>query len=237
MELIKNGAVFVSDAHENGFNRCLFAKFLDKIEQNPPPQLFLMGDMFDFLSKTCFTKKVFQSYIQRLNTLGKRCEIYYFEGNHDFNLRQIFPQIKVFSLSQQPAVFSSEFGEEFSLAHGDVFLPFFQQVALKMLRARWLVRALDLVDCALFYAISRAILRKQKGKNMGFKIQNFKDLIARKIDRYKTKRVCEGHYHQGESVEFGEKNYFNFAAFGIEGEFYIASFKQKKLIFIKQNLT
>ena len=192
MELIKNGAVFVSDAHENGFNRCLFAKFLDKMEQNPPPQLFLMGDMFDFLSKTCFTQKVFQSYIQRLNTLGKRCEIYYFEGNHDFNLRQIFPQIKVFSLSQQPAVFSSEFGEEFSLAHGDVFLPFFQQTALKMLRARWLVWALDLVDCALFYAISRAILRKQKSKIWALKFKTSKSSSHAKSTATKLKESAKG---------------------------------------------
>jgi len=45
---IKNGAIFIADVHYN-CNRKELIRLLDDFIQNPPPQLFLAGDIFDLL--------------------------------------------------------------------------------------------------------------------------------------------------------------------------------------------
>lgn len=45
---IKEGALFIADAHDS-VERAFFFDFLVYVNQNPPSQLFLMGDMFDLL--------------------------------------------------------------------------------------------------------------------------------------------------------------------------------------------
>jgi UDP-2,3-diacylglucosamine hydrolase len=101
---IKEGAIFLSDTHTNS-SRPQFLKFLIKLEKKEivTSQLFLLGDMFDFLaSEVSYTKEFYKREIELLNKLSKTVEIFYIEGNHDFNLEKIFPHIKVFPLSKQP---------------------------------------------------------------------------------------------------------------------------------------
>ena len=89
-KLLEN-AIFIGDCHENENKHFFFnfLKFLD--EKNPKiPQIFLIGDIFDFLTNTDFVKKFYKKEIELLNKLSKKYEIYYIEGNHDFNLSEIF---------------------------------------------------------------------------------------------------------------------------------------------------
>ena len=46
---LQEGAFFISDVHYN-HKRKDFEKFLNDLLKNPPSQLFLLGDIFDFLS-------------------------------------------------------------------------------------------------------------------------------------------------------------------------------------------
>ena len=94
---ILNGAIFLGDAHANS-GRENFKDFLEilNLKQTLPPQIFFLGDMFDFLANTSFAQKFYKKEIALINEISKKTEIFYFEGNHDFNLKNIFPNVKIF---------------------------------------------------------------------------------------------------------------------------------------------
>ena len=124
--VVKSGAIFIADSHENE-NRENFWHFLCALKNGElkTPQLFLMGDMFDFLASECeFFVKFYERYIHAIDELGEEMEIYYFEGNHDFNLARLFKNVKAYPIGAQPVKFTSECGHCVLSAHGDIFLPF-----------------------------------------------------------------------------------------------------------------
>uniref|UniRef100_UPI002603CC88 UDP-2,3-diacylglucosamine diphosphatase n=1 Tax=uncultured Campylobacter sp. TaxID=218934 RepID=UPI002603CC88 len=199
IQTIKPGAIFIGDAHA-GASRPQFLKFLRALRsaQSLPPQIFMMGDMFDFLANTTYVRRFYEEEIALINELSQKCEIFYFEGNHDFNLREIFPCAKVYPNAAQPVKFICESGEAVQIAHGDLFLPRLTQLALLSLRNRAFLKFMDLLDRALKFKISKMILKSQEGKNLYKKMPNFKDIIAPKIDFYAANLIIEGHYHQDE---------------------------------------
>ena len=236
IQTIKPGAIFIGDAHA-GVSRPQFLKLLRalKAESTPPPQIFMMGDMFDFLANTTYTQRFYKEEIALINELSQKCEIFYFEGNHDFNLREIFPRAKVYPNGAQPVKFMSESGEAVQIAHGDLFLPRLTQFALLSLRNRAFLKFMDLLDRALKFKISKVILKSQEGKNLYKKMPNFKDIIAPKIDFYAANLIIEGHYHQDEILYFGEKKYINLCSFGVRSKIYEVA-KSEKFMLIPKNL-
>nr|WP_314522486.1 UDP-2,3-diacylglucosamine diphosphatase [uncultured Campylobacter sp.] len=236
IQAIKPGAIFIGDAH-TGASRPQFLKFLRVLcsAQSLPPQIFMMGDMFDFLANTTYVQRFYKEEIALINELSQKCEIFYFEGNHDFNLREIFPRAKVYPNAAQPAKFICESGETVQVAHGDLFLPRLTQFALLSLRNRAFLKFMDLLDRALKFKISKMILKSQEGKNLYKKMPNFKDIIAPKIDFYAANLIVEGHYHQDEILYFGEKKYINLCSFGAESKIYEVA-KSEKFMLIPKNL-
>ena len=96
MIYIKENAIFIADAHENE-NRRGFWKFLQALKNKEikTPQLFLMGDIFDLLIyEIKATHKFALAYINILEQLADDIEIFYLEGNHDFNLAKFFNKVK-----------------------------------------------------------------------------------------------------------------------------------------------
>ena len=236
IQTIKPGAIFIGDAHA-GASRPQFLKFLRALcsAQSLPPQIFMMGDMFDFLANTTYVQRFYKEEIALINELSRKCEIFYFEGNHDFNLCEIFPRAKVYPNAAQPAKFMSESGEAVQIAHGDLFLPCLTQLALLSLRNRAFLKFMDLLDRALKFKISKMILKSQEGKNLYKKMPNFKDIIAPKIDFYAANLIIEGHYHQDEILYFGEKKYINLCSFGVRSKIYEVA-KSEKFMLIPKNL-
>ena len=236
IQTIKPGAIFIGDAHA-GASRPQFLKFLRALRsaQNLPLQIFMMGDMFDFLANTTYVQRFYEEEIALINELSQKCEIFYFEGNHDFNLREIFPRAKVYPNAAQPAKFICESGEAVQIAHGDLFLPRLTQFALLSLRNRAFLKFTDLLDRALKFKISKMILKSQEGKNLYKKMSNFKDIIAPKIDFYAANLIIEGHYHQDEILYFGEKKYINLCSFGVRSKIYEVA-KSEKFMLISKNL-
>ena len=123
--VIKYGAIFIGDAHEN-VNRDSFLKFLHAIDSGKipePPQIFLLGDMFDFLSgESEFTINLYAEHLRLINKISEKIEIFYFEGNHDFRLSNLFNKtrdfwdghevqsyknVKIYDISAQPANFKT----------------------------------------------------------------------------------------------------------------------------------
>ena len=230
--VIKNGAIFIADSHENE-NRENFWYFLRALKNGEikTPQLFLMGDMFDFLAGECeFFVKFYERYVRAIDELGEKMEIYYFEGNHDFNLARLFKNVKAYPIGAQPVKFASECGQSVLIAHGDIFLPFVAKYALRFLRVKIFLKTMNFFDKFLNFRLSKRILNKLKRKILDYKIQNFKNLADAKMHRYnafyEADVIIEGHYHQGEQYTIGKQKYINVPSFACEQSYFVVEYGQ-----------
>nr|WP_314747378.1 UDP-2,3-diacylglucosamine diphosphatase [uncultured Campylobacter sp.] len=228
--VIKEGAIFIADSHENE-NRKNFLRFLYALKSGEikTPQLFLMGDMFDFLAAQCeFFVKFYEPYIDVINEISKKTEIYYFEGNHDFNLVPLFKNVKTYPIGTQPVKFASKCQECVFIAHGDIFLPLVSKYALRFLRVKIFLKTMNFFDKFLNFRLSKRILNKLKRKILDYKIPNFKELAEAKVYRYnglcKADIVIEGHYHQGDIFELGSQKYVNVPSFACEQSYFIVEY-------------
>lgn len=222
---ILDGAIFIADAHENA-KRSQFLKLIKSFNSGAlplPSQIFLVGDIFDFLSSTRYTQIFYKEWIEELNLLAKKSEIHYFEGNHDFNLSSIFNQIAIYPLSSQPVIFNLN-NKKVAIAHGDIYLGFFTQTSLKMLRNSTFLKIMNFIDWIFKFKITKKILSSQENKELSYKIPKFKELIAKKIDNYKSDMVIEGHYHQGCEFKINGKDYINLPCFASERSYFIVEY-------------
>lgn len=230
---IKEGALFISDAHDNE-KRKGFHNFLLKLnsEEIKTPQLFLMGDMFDLLvGEVTYTKSLFKESINLLNSLSAKIEIFYFEGNHDFNLKNIFPNIKVFPISKQPALCSFN-NKHILLSHGDLHQSLKYKIYTKLIRNKFILKILNFIDTISNNYISKKILTPQIDKKICYKIPNFRQIIKQKIEKYdigitEIDFVCEGHHHQNEEFVFEKIKYINFSSFACDKSYYQITFKEE----------
>ena len=230
--VVKSGAIFIADSHENE-NRENFWHFLCALKSGEikTPQLFLMGDMFDFLAGECeFFVKFYERYVRAIDELGEKMEIYYFEGNHDFNLARLFKNVKVYPIGAQPVKFASEYDQSVLIAHGDIFLPFVAKYALRFLRVKIFLKTMNFFDKFLNFRLSKQILNKLKRKILDYKIPNFKNLVEAKMRRYnafyEAYVVIEGHYHQGEQYTIGKQKYINVPSFACEQSYFVVEYDQ-----------
>ena len=206
---IKNEAIFVADSHYNEKN-IEFLTFLKKIESKEIicSQLFLMGDMIDFISgeSRYFIKKNIE-VIELLNKLSKEIQIVYLEGNHDYNLKSIFPQINVIKKENQPLFAKLENNQTVSLAHGDNFINWKYDLYCKFIRNTFFLRFMNFIDINFF--ISKKIENALLNKNICHKMNNFEEIVHKRIKNYNTDIVIEGHYHQGDIYNIENKKYIN----------------------------
>lgn len=230
--VVQSGAIFIADSHENE-NRENFWHFLCALKSGEirTPQLFLMGDMFDFLASECeFFVKFYERYIHTIDELSEEMEIYYFEGNHDFNLARLFKNVKAYPIGAQPVKFASECGQSVLIAHGDIFLPFVSKYALRFLRVKFFLKAMNFFDNFLNFRLSKRILNKLKQKILDYKIPNFKNLVEAKMRQYnafyQADVVIEGHYHQGEQYTIGKQKYINIPSFACEQSYFVVEYDQ-----------
>ena len=205
---IQNEAIFVADSHYNEKNK-EFLLFLKKIESKEIlcSQLFLMGDMIDFISgeSRYFIKQNIE-VINLLNKLSNEIEIIYLEGNHDYNLKTVFPNIKVIKRENQPLLAKYE-DKTVSLAHGDNFINWKYDLYCKFIRNTIFLRFMNFIDINFF--ISKKIENALVKKNICHKMKNFEEIVSKRVKNYNTDIVIEGHYHQGNSYFIDEKRYIN----------------------------
>ena len=80
-----------------------------------------MGDNFDLLfGHNDYIQTFSKEAIVLLQTLSEKLEIHYFEGNHDFCLEEVFPNIQVYTREQQPIVFQLN-EKKVAISHGDKY--------------------------------------------------------------------------------------------------------------------
>ncbi len=205
---IKQDSIFIADSHFNGKNRELLI-FLEKVESKEiiTSQLFLMGDMIDFISgeSRYFIKQNIE-VINLLNKLSNEIEIIYLEGNHDYNLKSLFPNIKVVKRENQPLL--AKFEEKtVALSHGDNFINWKYDLYCKFIRNRIFLRFMNFIDINFF--ISKKIENALIKKNICHQMKNFEEIVSKRVKNYDVDIIIEGHYHQGNSYFIDEKMYIN----------------------------
>ncbi len=227
---IKEGSIFVADSHYNEKNQ-EFLIFLESLvsKKIKTTQLFLMGDMFDFISgESKYFINRNRKLINILNKLSNELEIYYLEGNHDYNIELLFPKIKVFKRGQQPVI--AEYREKsLSLSHGDNFTPWHYDLYCAVIRNRALLIFLNIIDFS--NSISKKIYYSLLKKNICRKIENFEEFAKTRINNYKSDIVIEGHFHQGKSFQIENQLYVNIPSLCCDRKYIVLNDK-----FIEQSL-
>lgn len=196
---IQENAIFIADSHypHHGDD---FLNLLEKIENGKikTSQLFLMGDNFDLLfGYNAYIQTFSSEAILLLQTLSGKLEIHYFEGNHDFCLSEVFPNIKVYSREQQPIIF--KLGEKsVGISHGDKYVTGFgYDLYCKLLRNK--------TTLALLKPFEKAIIdhrmKKLSQKYICFTFYGFEKRVEDILEEYKgIDMVIEGHFHQSKIV-------------------------------------
>lgn len=215
---LENNAIFVADAHYNKKNP-QFLDFLKKVEAKEieTTQLFLMGDMFDFISgESKYFIQINSEAIKLLNSLSKHIKIVYLEGNHDYNLKDLFPNIKVLKREEQPFVCEYK-KQKISLAHGDNFTDWKYDLYCKVIRNTILLKFLNMLDFGYF--ISKKIESTLLKKNICHDFKNFEDVVKKRLNNYKSDIIIEGHFHQGKVFDIDEKKYINIPSLCCSNEY------------------
>jgi len=201
---LKNGAVIIADVHYKKGDK-EFLSLLKNLNQNPPVQLFLLGDIFHLLLPFEYLKNYNKEAIELINSLAKKTEVFYTYGNHDFWLEGIF----------QNVVFADGFVDKkksIFLTHGDLTeKDSFYQIYIKIIRNKMLVKILNILSLNFINNwLFKKILRKNIKCN---KISNFKTIIFNKIADISYNIIIEGHYHQNIIFDFNNKKYFALGAY------------------------
>ena len=236
---LKEGACIISDAHYSP-ERPQLLSFIKAIHSKEfqVTQLILMGDIFDALFGVIdYTYHENQEMIDLLEAIAEDIEVLYFEGNHDFNLKAIFKNIKIFPISMQPVMVS--FGDKkLYLAHGDFDAPLGYQLYTALIRNPFMLFILKYIDMALGHLIINKIEEHLHKKDDCKKLEWFEDFIRRRFSGgyYECDFFVEGHFHQNKIVSLEGCTYINLAAFACNQRYFIVKSVQDKKLLEEQQL-
>lgn len=231
---LQEGAILIADAHCAPW-RTPFIDFLHALESGTivTPQLILMGDIFDMLYGPIPRSYRYNTEgIGLLNCLCKKMEIIYLEGNHDFLLGEVFPDINVVRRESQPIVMEYN-GKKIALSHGDTTMGSGYEVYTALIRNRFVLGCLRVIDnigggCIL------AWLEKQMKRKMHCRsIENFEIVIEKRFESYSQEGfdiVIEGHFHQNQSFQFDHSTYINVGAFACNERYFTVQSNQNKTL-------
>jgi len=208
---LENGAILVSDVHYKKGDK-KFLSFLNDLIKNPPPQLFLLGDIFHALLPFRYLYEENKEAITLINKLAKKTEVYYAYGNHDFLIDEFFEGV----------IFADIFIDKeksFFLSHGDnTIKDFIYSTYIKFLKNKFILNVLNLLSFNFIYPwVFKIVLRKKINCR---EIPDFKKEIISKITDINFNNIIEGHYHQNKNFILGEKKYWNLGAFFCENVYY-----------------
>lgn len=225
---ILEGAFVVADAHYS-HKRPELLEFIKEIHSKKlhPTQLILMGDIFDALfGEVAYTHSINQEAITLINEIALTIEVIYLEGNHDFNLKNIFPHVKIFPISFQPVTCRFE-GKKVLLAHGDIESPLGYRVYTSLIRNSTVLSLLRAVDSlAGHYILKRLDLYLSKKDDCREFIGLEKFMSNRLGEKYKCDYFVEGHFHQNRTIKLKDFTYINLGAFACNQRYFIVKSAQ-----------
>jgi len=223
---IKENALFIADSHypHHGDD---FLYLLQKLLSGEilASQLFLMGDNFDLLfGYNNYIKTFVSDAIELLQLLSKTLEIYYFEGNHDFCLKTLFPNMYVYSRKVQPVIF--EMGKKkVALSHGDRY-------AVGMGCDFYCNIFLSKTTLTLLKPWEHTIIDRQMNllgkKKICHTFTDFEKRVEKIMQSYDgIDLVIEGHYHQAKVIG----NYISLPSLACQGE--VCMIQNGEIVFVK----
>jgi UDP-2,3-diacylglucosamine hydrolase len=210
---IKENAIFIADSHYPHHGDAFF-RLLQKIaaKEIQPPQLFLMGDNFDLLfGYNDYIQTFSKEAIELLQRLSKEIEFIYLEGNHDFCLKAIFPDMKVYSREEQPIYYVLN-GQKVALSHGDKYVTGFgYDLYCKLLRNKTTLMLLKPFQ----KLIINDRMRKLTHKKICHPFVDFEARVGKILEHYReVDLVIEGHFHQAKTIG----NYISLPSLACQGE-------------------
>ena len=197
--ILKEGAIFIADSHYPHHGDT-FLEILQKLESGElqTPQLFLMGDNFDLLfGYNSYIQTFSKEAIEILQRLSHKQEIHYFEGNHDFCLKNIFTNMNVYSRDEQPIVFILN-GTKVAISHGDKYTAGLgYELYCKVLRNK--------ITLTLLRPFEKFIInhrmQKLSQKHICHTFHRFEKKVEDILEHYQdVDLVIEGHFHQSRVV-------------------------------------
>lgn len=220
---ILEGAFVVADAHYS-YKRPLFLDFLKEIYSHAlhPTQLILMGDIFDALfGEIPYTHTINQEAINLINEISKEIEVIYLEGNHDFNLKKIFPNIKVFPIASQPLTCSYK-EKKVLLSHGDIEGALGYKIYTKAIRNHYVLLLLRAVDTVLKNGILKRLDLYLSQKNDCKEFVGLEVFMTKRLsEKYSCDYFVEGHFHQNKMIKMRDFIYINLGAFACNQRYFI----------------
>ena len=230
---LREGACIISDAHYSperpellGLIKAIHSKEL------PVTQLILMGDIFDALFGSIdYTYTTNTEMIRLINAIAKDTEVLYFEGNHDFNLKVVFENVKIFPIAQQPLLVPYN-DKKIYLAHGDFDAPFGYQLYTALIRNPFILFILKYIDIALNHRIINKIEAHLEKKDDCKELSWFEDFIQKRFGkRFACDYFIEGHFHQNKTIQLSNFTYINLGAFACNQRYFIVkSMHDKELL-------
>lgn len=226
--ILQEGAYIISDAHYSP-DRPELLSFFKAIAngEKKPPQLILMGDIFDALFGLIpYTYEQNQEMIDLLKQIAQKIEVIYLEGNHDFNLSYVFDTIKIFPIAAQPVLCEYQ-GKQVYLAHGDFYIDakrtsYPYRLYTAFIRNRYILRVLRVIDNLSGHAILNSVDKHLSMKDDCNEFQGFAEFVQKRLgDDYLCDYFIEGHYHQNKSLKFPNFTYINLGAFACNQRYFI----------------
>jgi len=230
---ILEGAFVVSDAHYS-HQRPVFLNFLRDIHSKKllPTQLILMGDIFDTLfGGVPYTFKINEEAINLINKISMDIEVVYLEGNHDFNLKNIFVNAKIFPISQQPVLAKYD-TKNILLAHGDIESNLIYKLYAYVIRRPMILSVLNMINSILSNFIIKKLDNYLSKKDDCKEFIGLKKFISdRLVGKYDCEYFIEGHFHQNKTIEFEDFIYINLGVFACNQRYFIVkSLKEAELL-------
>ncbi|PZT47565.1 metallophosphoesterase [Helicobacter valdiviensis] len=236
---IQENAIFIADSHHHSIYNNNLDKFFLYLATLSKRQIFLMGDIFDFLvggvSNSFRENKTTLELLEKLSHIH---EIYYFEGNHDFLLKNssYFKNIQYFSYTSQPVIFSLN-NQNIYLSHGDIAISYGYRFYTFFIRSRFVISFLNFFSCILY----PKIISHLKKKNNGYNQKDFIFLAKKRIKHYLAKYqmpprsiIVEGHYHHGKMENMDNILYLNLPPFTCKKNYFVVEFQNSCLSFIQK---
>ena len=234
---IVEGAFVVSDAHCS-HQRPELLEFLKDIHSNKlsPTQLIFMGDIFDALfGGVPYTQDQNAQAVQLINEISLKIEVVYLEGNHDFNLKKVFQNVKVFPISKQPVEMRYD-NKKVLLAHGDIQSDIVYRIYTSIIRSSVTLSVLNLIDSIFSNFIIKKLdnyLSKKDDCKEFIGLEKF--IYNRLVGRYDCDYFIEGHYHQNTSIKFKEFIYINLGVFACNQRYFIVN-SSKELELLQEKI-
>jgi UDP-2,3-diacylglucosamine hydrolase len=222
---IKENALFIADAHYPHHGK-EFLTLLKNIQSSKlkTPQLFLMGDIFDLLfGHNEYIQTFSKEAIALLQELSKTLEIIYLEGNHDFCLKEVFPNIKVYPREEQPIHFKLN-EQDVYLSHGDKYeTGFGYNLYSKLLRSKTLLILLRPFEKQIIdHRMEKLKVKKICGDFKAYK----KRFDAIRSHYPQDSLILEGHFHQS----LVHVNYVSLPSLACQGK--VAVVENGEILFI-----